>query len=100
MTNTTISVSRKGDGWAVDVMGGGDPIRPTVTVKPSCLLCGTQPALLSVISLGEVIAVRGPLVALISQVFLPWKVTVIAFEVTLVVMRMCSRAVGPGVTPM
>ena len=23
MTNTTISVSRQGDGWAVDVLGGG-----------------------------------------------------------------------------
>ena len=24
MTNATISVSRKGDGWAVDVLSGGD----------------------------------------------------------------------------
>lgn len=33
MTNITISVSRKGDGWASGCSGGWDPIRPTVTVS-------------------------------------------------------------------
>ena len=44
MTNTTISVSRKGDGWAVDVLSGGNPIRPTVTVSSerSALLWALQ----------------------------------------------------------
>ena len=44
MTNTTISVSRKGDGWAVDVLGDGAPIRPTVTVSSerSALLWALQ----------------------------------------------------------
>ena len=44
MTNTTISVSRQGDGWAVDVLGGGELIRPTVTVSSerSALLWALQ----------------------------------------------------------
>ena len=44
MTNTTISASRKGDGWAVDVLSGGNPIRPTGTVSSerSALLWALQ----------------------------------------------------------
>ena len=44
MTNATVSVSRQGDGWAVDVLGGGELIRPTVTVSSerSALLWALQ----------------------------------------------------------